>query len=124
MILILGGAWQGKLDFAKSRFHLSSEDIFTCSDTQIDISKPCIYRLEEFTYACTQAGLDPVEQFHALYPRMEDTIFICQDIFCGVVPMERQLRLWRDATGKLCQLLAGEAEAVYRIYCGLEQRLK
>lgn len=124
MILISGGAWQGKLEFAKRTYQLSQEDIFTCTDTHIDLSKPCIYRLEEYTFACIQAGLDPMEPFQNLNPRQNHTIFICQDIFCGVVPMERQLRLWRDATGKLCQYLAGEAEAVYRVYCGLEQRLK
>ena len=124
MILILGGAFQGKLAFAKNKFQLSDEDVFTCTDPHIDLSKCCIYRLEEFTFACIQAGLDPVEQFQSLDMQQNNTVFICQDIFCGVVPMERQLRLWRDATGKLCQHLAGEAEAVYRIYCGLEQRLK
>ena len=124
MILILGGAFQGKLDFAKSAFSLSDEDVFTCTDTHIDLSKGCIYRLEEFTFSCIQAGSDPLEQFKSLENPQENTIFICQDIFCGVIPMERQLRLWRDATGKLCQYLAGEAESVYRIYCGLEQRLK
>jgi len=124
MILILGGAYQGKLNFAKSKFSLSDGDIFLCSGTDLDFSKPCIYALEEFSYACIQAGIDPVEKIKSSRHRLEHTIFICQDIFCGVVPMERQLRLWRDATGKLCQYLSSEAEAVYRIYCGLEQRLK
>ena len=124
MILILGGAFQGKRTFAKGKFKLSDEDIFTCTDTNIDLSKGCIYKLEEFVFACIQAGLDPMEQFRSLDLQQKNIIFICQDIFCGVVPMERHLRLWRDATGKLCQHLAGEAEAVYRIYCGLEQRLK
>ena len=124
MILILGGAYQGKLDFAKRTYNLSQEDIFTCIDTNPDVSKKCIYGLEEFTFACIQSGIDPLQQFQSLYPQPNDTVFICQDIFCGVVPMERQLRLWRDATGKLCQYLAGKADAVYRIYCGLEQRLK
>ena len=49
---------------------------------------------------------------------------ICQDIFCGVVPMGAELRAWRQDTGRLCQYLAGEADRVSRIFCGLEQRLK
>ena len=124
MILILGGAYQGKLSFAKGTFNLSSEDVFTCTDAYIDVSKPCIYALEEFTFACIEAGIDPLQRFQTLFPKRKNTVFICQDIFCGVVPMERNLRLWRDATGKLCQYLAGECDSVYRIYCGLEQRLK
>ena len=124
MILILGGAYQGKRSFAKRTFRLSEEDIFTCEGSYMDLSKRCICNLEEFTFSCIQEGLDPLEQFKTLANQKSDTVFICQDIFCGVVPMERNLRLWRDATGKLCQYLASECDSVYRIYCGLEQRLK
>ena len=31
MVLIIGGAYQGKLDFAKSAFGLSESDVFTCT---------------------------------------------------------------------------------------------
>ena len=52
MILIIGGAYQGKLSYAKAAFSLASEDIFTCTGTEIDFSKRCIDALEEFCYAC------------------------------------------------------------------------
>ena len=59
MILIIGGAYQGKLDYAKSTFGLTSQEVYTCSGTEIDFSKPCVNALEEFCYACVQAGTDP-----------------------------------------------------------------
>lgn len=124
MILILGGAYQGKQEFARKKFCLADSDIYTCVDAGIDFSKPCIYALEQFTYQCILQGIDPVEYIRTNHSLLNNTIFICQDIFCGVVPLDRNLRLWRDATGKLCQYLSFEADAVYRIYCGLEQRLK
>lgn len=124
MILILGGAYQGKKDYAMERYSLSADDVFTCSGTQIDFTKPCIYALEAFTFACIQENIDPVEFMKTNQKIIQNTIFVCQDIFCGVVPMERQLRLWRDTTGKLCQYLSSQSEEVFRIYCGLEQRLK
>lgn len=124
MILILGGAYQGKRSYAKRRFSLDEEDIFTCSASYVDFSKKCLDHLEEFTYACVKAGVDPLAFFMDNRSRIQNKVLICQDIFCGVVPMERDLRLWRDATGKLCQYLASEADSVYRIYCGLEQKLK
>ena len=49
MVLIIGGAYQGKLDFAKSTFDLSESDIFTCTGGEIDFSKRCIDHIEEFT---------------------------------------------------------------------------
>ena len=124
MILILGGAYQGKRSYTKRRFSLDEEDIFTCSDSYVDYSKKCLDHLEEFTYACVRDGKDPLAYIMENQSQIQDKVLICQDIFCGVVPMERDLRLWRDATGKLCQYLASEADSVYRLYCGLEQRLK
>ena len=124
MILIFGGAYQGKLSFAKGTFNLSSEDVFTCTDAYIDVSKPCIYALEEFTFACIEAGIDPLQRFQTLFPKRKNTVFICQDIFCGVVPMGAENRAWRQQTGRLCQYLSKEATQVSRIFCGLEQRLK
>lgn len=120
MILIIGGAYQGKLDHAKSAYHLSDRDIFTCTGAEIDFSKPCIDHIEEFVYACP----DAVGYFRKHRQEWENSILICQDIFCGVVPMGADMRAWRQETGRLCQYLAGEATRVSRIFCGLEQRLK
>ena len=60
MILIIGGAYQGKLDYAKAAFSLAPEDIFTCTGTEIDFSKPCVNALEEFCYACIQQEMAPI----------------------------------------------------------------
>lgn len=124
MKLIIGGAYQGKRDFAKAAYALSDADIFTCSGTEIDFSKRCIDRLEEFTLACVKNGVEPKDLFTASADKWADSILICQDIFCGVVPMDADLREWRNATGRLCQYLTANADSVSRIFCGLEQILK
>ena len=120
MILILGGAYQGKLDFAKEVFSLLEAEVFHCHNEEIDFSKRCIYKIEEFTFAHE----DPIAYFKENYELWQDSILICQDIFCGVVPMGAENRAWRQNTGRLCQYLAKEADQVIRIFCGLEQRLK
>lgn len=124
MVLIIGGAWQGKLDFAKETYSLAEEDVFTCQGVEIDFSRRCIDRLEEFTLACVQAEKDPVAYFEGREELCWNSILICGDISCGVVPMSAELRLWRNETGRLCQYLAKNAARVSRIFCGLEQRLK
>ena len=124
MIFIIGGAYQGKLDFAKTKFSLSENDIFICNSSEIDFSKHCINSIEEFSLACIQNGAEPIEYFKAHREEWEDSILICEDIFCGVVPMGAEMRAWRQATGRLCQYLSREAQQVSRIFCGLEQRLK
>lgn len=124
MILIIGGAYQGKLDFAKETFALSESDVFTCTGCEIDFSRKCINALEEFTLYCVRTNCDAVAWFRANQALWQDKILICQDITCGVVPLGVEMRRWRDETGKLCQYLASEADQVSRIFCGLEQRLK
>lgn len=124
MKLIIGGAYQGKRAFAKAAFHLAEEGIFTCDGETMDFSAPCIDKIEEFTLACVKAGADPVELFRQTREQWKDSILICQDIFCGVVPVDAQLRQWRQETGRLCQYLTRNADSVSRIFCGLEQKLK
>ena len=48
MVLIIGGAYQGKLDFAKETFSLTDGDVFACvSEEGIDFSRKCIDKIEE-----------------------------------------------------------------------------
>ena len=120
MVLIIGGAYQGKLDHAKNAFQIRDADIFTCTGGEIDFSRRCIYRLEAFAYHHP----DPVDFFRTHREEWQDSILILRDIFCGVVPMGAENRAWRQKAGRLAQYLSGEAAQVSRIFCGLEQRLK
>ena len=120
MILIIGGAYQGKLDFAKETYGVAEEQVHTCTDGEIDFSRRCIYHLETFAAHNT----DPVGYFKTHRTDWQDSILILQDIFCGVVPMGEENRVWRQNTGRLAQYLSKEATSVSRIFCGLEQRLK
>ena len=120
MILIIGGAYQGKLDFARETFGIADMDVHICGSGEIDFSRRCIYKIEEFTARHS----DPVGYFETHRDAWQDSILILQDIFCGVVPMGAENRAWRQRTGRLAQYLSKEASRVSRIFCGLEQRLK
>ena len=120
MILILGGAYQGKLEYAKNTFGVTDEEIYTCAGGKIDFSRRCIRHIEAFTRECA----DPVGYFESHREQWQDSVLICRDIFCGVVPMGAENRDWRQNCGRFCQYLAKEADRVSRIFCGLEQRLK
>ncbi len=126
MHLIIGGAYQGKLDYAKTRFALSESDIFTCSENtgKVDFHKKCVYRLEEYTLWCARNQTDAVIAFQKQAGAWKNSILICGDIFCGVVPLGADLRAWREITGRLCAYLAQKADSVTRIFCGLEHKLK
>ena len=125
MVLIIGGAYQGKLDFAKRAYGIRDADVFTCTEESgIVFGARCLNRLEDFTLWCVRNGEDAVALFEAHRAAWENSVLICQDIFCGVVPLGAENRAWREMTGRLCAFLAREAQSVFRIFCGLEQRLK
>ena len=119
MILIIGGAYQGKLAYARSAYGLSDADIFVCTQNgKIDFSKRCICGLEEYILACVKNDTKPQRAFR------DDAIIICRDISCGVVPVDAVLRKWREETGRYLNSLSAEATHVVRLFCGLPQVLK
>lgn len=124
MNLIIGGAYQGKTAYAMKKHGFSADDFFICEGCDIDFSKPCVAHLERFVLACVRQGVDCVKYMKSYKPLWEATTFICGDLSCGIVPMEKENRDWRNETGKLCHYLSGNAESVVRIFCGLEQKLK
>lgn len=124
MILIIGGAYQGKLAFAESTFGLTQADIFTCEEAAPVFGSRCIDHLERFTYYCAVNHLDAVEYFRENEEKWADSVLICEDISCGIVPLGADMRAWREMNGRLCLYLSQKAARVSRIFCGLEQRLK
>ncbi len=125
MELIIGGAYQGKREYAKSHFHMDDTDIFTCrEDGEPDWSARCIAGLENFALRCVREGADPVELMKDHKSQWQNSVLISEDIFCGVVPLGAENRAWREAAGRLCQYLASEAAGVTRMFCGIARRLK
>ena len=49
---------------------------------------------------------------------------ICDEVGCGITPLDRTDRDWRERVGRLCCRLAAEADEVYRVHCGLGVRIK
>ena len=58
MILVIGGAYQGKLEYAMENFGVQEENVCRCTEDTVDFSKTCIAELEQFTLACTRSGKD------------------------------------------------------------------
>jgi adenosylcobinamide kinase/adenosylcobinamide-phosphate guanylyltransferase len=119
MDLIIGGTYQGKLDYAKEQFHLKNEDIYTCTANEdADVSRRCLNRVQEIVLRALRMGRTPEFAFRP------DAVLLCDDIFCGVVPTDDETRAWREQTGRLLGELARRADTVTRVFCGIAQKLK
>ena len=120
MELIIGGACQGKKEYAISHFGLKDGEIFTCTeDGEPDLTVRCIDHLERYLRRCAAEDREPV----APDAFRKDAILICEDITCGIVPINALDRNWRELTGRYLQRLAGGGAEVSRVFCGFAQKL-
>ncbi len=115
MILIVGGAWQGKGAFAKQ---LQKEA------EAAGVAAPLVEQLHLRIRKDLQEGKDTKERLAALLLTSPGAIVTCDEVGCGLVPMDAFERQWREEVGRLCCWLAEEAEAVYRLQCGISRRIK
>ena len=108
MILIVGGLGAGNRDFARRELGVREEEL-----------SPVL-----------GPGRQALSDLQALDPRpaREELMGLravsCNEVGCGLVPIQAEERQRREAVGRRCCQLAERAEAVYRISCGLAIRLK
>ena len=115
MELIIGGAFQGKLEYAVKRYGLTDEDV---CDLALGVPVPgkrCYRHLE---------ALSRREDVTPYLPLFRDAVVITREVNGGIVPMDGQERAWRERHGTLMQDMARGADRVTRVFCGLAEVLK
>lgn len=123
MILIFGGAYQGKLDYAKENYRF--ETVCDCSDgREPDFSADVIYGIEGFVLECAKAGKEARQVFEETEGEWAGKILIITDTSQGVVPIDKDVRAFREMNGRLMLYLADKADSVIRVFCGIGKRLK
>ena len=123
IVLIVGGVYQGKLSYAMKRFNAAESDVYRADDVNTDIpcGKKIIYEVDRWILAMIKADInvsDAVKKFAAVNA---DAVVICNDISCGVVPVDPVMRKWRDEVGRAMAMLTDEAAEVVRLFCGIPQ---
>nr|WP_317282395.1 bifunctional adenosylcobinamide kinase/adenosylcobinamide-phosphate guanylyltransferase [uncultured Sellimonas sp.] len=108
MILIIGGKFQGKTDFAQRRYPEYER----------------IVHFEENIRACVKKKQDVKEYTTRYIQEHPEAVIIMDEVGCGIVPVEKEERKWREAVGRAGCILAKSAAEVYRIMAGMAVRLK
>ncbi len=156
MKLIIGGAFQGKLEFAQNTYKVTDGwiDGRTCEFMEV---RECrgIHHFHEYVRRMIGAGENAFlpdgensaengaqvpwsfrnEDLTALESQADrfadwllkenpKLVIVSNELGYGIVPMEKQDRLWREATGRICTCLAARADEVVRVVCGIGMRLK
>ena len=125
MRLILGGAYQGKLDYAMAHANPAAS-VFQGTETEpeIDFAKDVINSLHRTVLAQLRGGLNPLAYMENHLEELKSKTIICDDISCGVVPVDREMRLWRETVGRVLVSLSGQADEVIRVFYGLGTKIK
>ncbi len=107
MILVIGGSFQGKKAYAAK----------ICGE------KTVLADFQERIRAVVKAGEDP-EAFTRQILEDPPEVITLDEVGCGIVPMEKAERDYREAVGHAGQILAAAATEVYRVQCGIASRIK
>lgn len=122
MKLIIGGAYQGKLEYSVKTYKNIPVIDCTQNDFILD-SEPAI--LNNFTDYCRNSPDTNIMKYLIDNAQLlSNKIIIFEDIFCGVVPISKPDRLFREQMGRASQYLANESEEVVRVFCGIGVKLK
>ena len=126
LVLVFGGAYQGKLEYVYRQFSLSEDDVHFCNinDTDYPEHKRVVYGLDKWILALIRSDSESSDAVKSLVNNYHDVIFVCDDISCGVVPMEADMRKWREAVGRALAEIAQNSDEVIRMFCGIPTRLK
>lgn len=132
MILLLGGAYQGKTELAlkMSAMTENREAADGWSDPlEAAWSRPMLLNLhgyiKRFSDMEDTRAREKMRDFIYNIIRNNPNVCITADeIGSGIVPIKREDRLWRELCGEAVQLLAAEAEEVFRVIGGIPMRLK
>ena len=109
MILIIGGAYQGKADFAKT---LAAEEHL-------------LLNVHERIRADLAEGRSRDEAETALWGQIDgESVLTADEVGCGVVPMEAFERQYREITGRILCGIAKKADTVYRVMAGIPVKIK
>lgn len=123
MMLIIGGAYEGKTEYAEAVGISDICDGETAGFEEIKKYK-CVKNYQMLVKRQLEAGLDPLNEVDKLLDECPDIVIISTETGCGIVPIEKSERIWRETVGKVCCFIAAKSEKVVRISCGIASVIK
>ena len=129
MILVIGGSFQGKREFAASRFEGQrpvnwTHGAYASLEEVLEAEFICGFHQFAERLFRGEIQADPRQLAGLLRCHLPGRVVTADETGCGIVPLDRQMRSIREETGRLLCRMAGESEQVWRVTCGIGQRIK
>ncbi len=126
MIMITGGAYQGKREFARQDLKIAQNDMLSgeeCSFTE-PFNAPCVFDYHLLIKRLDAEAADPIEYTQRLIAQNPNIVIIMDEVGCGIVPMQKSQRRYRELVGNVGCLIAKNSDAVVRVNCGIAVCIK
>ena len=124
MKLVIGGAFQGKKDFAQNAYHVTSwADGRNCDWEEVCCAGGILH-FHEYIRRMLSDGRDPAQLIQRLAKENPDVVIVTNELGYGVVPVDAFDRKHRETTGRVCTQAACQADTVIRVVCGIGQVIK
>lgn len=136
MIFIIGGSFQGKEEFAKKladscpqRKEADNWEQLVCRGDepwQKALGKQVLINFHGFVRQLQESeeAERETEAFLRQILEAEPWLITMDEVGCGVVPIKKEERDYREAVGRAGQRLAAAAREVWRVQCGIPVRIK
>lgn len=105
LILVVGGAYQGKFEFAQT------------------FGLPILNNLQDMIKEQMNRGNFVQEEMMKLVEK-ESCVVVCNEIGCGIIPIKKEDRDYREAVGRVACAIAKKADAVYKVEASIAQKIK
>lgn len=123
MIMITGGAYQGKTEFAKARYGCKITDGENC-DFESVLTAECVKNYHLLVKRLLESKRDVITFTERLCAENSDLIVIINEIGCGVIPLEKSDRIWREQVGRAGCIIAKNSDTVLRLIGGIPTVIK
>lgn len=142
MELYIGGSFQGKLQYVldKKSWEESAELIrewavpACCADKNTDcftLLHKSNARVQNHFHNWVALAIQQEKSLEEITAAVKDfcdanpeAVIICDEVGSGIVPLEKDKRIYREYVGRVLCAAAEKAEHMERIFCGIGQVIK
>ena len=126
MELIIGGAYNSKLNFVLKYYNLKQKDFQNGAECSLDeaFDKKGIYNLHLLIKRFILSGIDDYNNIIEKILSSNIEIIICSEVGNGVVPVDKIDNKMREYVGRILSILSEKSVRVIRIYYGIPSVIK
>lgn len=123
MILVIGGFYQGKREYAKEV--LGANRLIGGEEATLEGLKACdgVYHFQDYLQKVWKEEEHLWKHCKQILQENPNLILLMEEMGCGLLPLEKKEREYLNQMGSIMQALRKEAKEVHRVVCGIGKRI-